>query len=157
MTAFIGQRDDSMHRSITFLFNVCCVVSVAPCVAREPSPRTVVENRFAAVRRHDVEAIVALYANDAVETSPAFCTERSGPEGVRRTYTELFQAFPAISDDVTSIVVEGERVAVQFTARSKKADGSYAFEVPLANFLVVRHGRIVRDDTYFDTHGRPCS
>lgn len=146
-----------MQRSITILFTVCGLASIPPCMAREPSPKTVVENRFAAVRRHDVEAIVALYANDAVETSPAFCTERSGPEGVRRTYTELFQAFPDISDDVTSIVVEGERVAVQFTARSKKPDGSYAFEVPLANFLVVRHGRIVRDDTYFDTHGRPCS
>lgn len=146
-----------MHRSITTLFAVYCVVLAAPSMAHEPSPRTVVENRFAAVRRHDVEAIVALYANDAVETSPAFCAERSGPEGARRTYTELFQAFPEITDDVTSIVVEGERVAVQFTARSRKPDGSYAFEVPLANFLVVRHGRIVRDDTYFDTHGRPCS
>jgi ketosteroid isomerase-like protein len=126
-------------------------------MAREPSPKTVVEARFAAVRRHDVEAIVALYANDAEETSPAFCAQRIGPEGARRTYTELFQAFPDISDDVTSMVVEGDRVAVQFIARSKKADGSYAFEVPLANFLVVRHGRIVRDDTYFDTRGRPCS
>jgi len=146
-----------MQRSITIWFILFCALSVAPCMAREPSPKTVVEDRFAAVRRHDVEAIVALYAHDAVETSPAFCVERGGPEGARRTYTELFQAFPAITDDVTSMVVEGERVAVQFIARSKKADGSYAFEVPLANFLVVRHGRIVRDDTYFDTRGRPCS
>ena len=146
-----------MHRSIKTLLIACCVLSAAPCAAREPSPKTVVENRFAAVRLHDIEAIVALYANDALETSPAFCVERIGPEGARRTYSELFQAFPAITDDVTSIVVEGERVAVQFVARSKKADGSYAFEVRLANFLVVRHGRIARDDTYFDTRGRPCS
>ncbi len=146
-----------MHRLITILFTAYWVASAAPCMAREPSPRAVVENRFAAVKRHDVEAIVALYANDAVETSPAFCTGRSGPDGARRTYTELFQAFPDITDDVTSIVVEGERVAVQFTARSRKPDGSYAFEVPLANFLIVRHGRIVRDDTYFDTRGRACS
>jgi len=146
-----------MLRSITIAFVLFCVLSAAPCRAREPSPKTVVEERFAAVRRHDVDAIIALYANDAVETSPAFCADRSGPDGARRTYSELLQAFPAITDDVTSIVVEGERVAVQFIARSKKADGGYAFEVPLANFLVVRHGRIVRDDTYFDTRGRPCS
>ena len=146
-----------MHRSIAISFIFFCVLAAAPCTAREPSPKTVVEERFAAVRRHDIEAIVALYANDALETSPAFCAERSGPDGARRTYAELFQAFPAITDDVTSMVVDGERVAVQFIARSKKADGSYAFEVPLANFLVVRHGHIVRDDTYFDTRGRPCS
>lgn len=146
-----------MQRSIVISSIIFCALSVVPCMAREASPKTVVEDRFAAVRRHDVEAIVALYAQEAVETSPAFCAERSGPDGARRTYTELFQAFPAITDDVTSMVVEGERVAVQFVARSKKADGSYAFEVPLANFLVVRRGRIVRDDTYFDTRGRPCS
>jgi len=146
-----------MRHPIAILLAVCCVVPAVQCRAREPSPKTVVENRFAAVRRHDVEAIVALYADDAVETSPAFCTERGGPQGARRTYSELFQAFPAITDDVTSFVVDGERVAVQFTVRSRKTDGSYAFEVPLANFLVVRHGRIVRDDTYFDTRGRPCS
>jgi hypothetical protein len=46
---------------------------------------------------------------------------------------------------------------VQFVARVHKADGSLAFEVPIANFLTVEHGRITRDDTYFDTKGRPCT
>jgi len=46
---------------------------------------------------------------------------------------------------------------VQFVARVRKADGSLAFEVPIANFLTVEHGRITRDDTYFDTKGRPCT
>jgi len=48
------------------------------------------------------------------------------------------------------------RVALQFIARSRKPDGTLAFEVPLANFLTVEHGRITRDETYFDTKGRPC-
>lgn len=53
-------------------------------------------------------------------------------------------------------VVDGNHVAVQFIARSRKPDGTLAFEVPLANFLTVEHGLITRDDTYFDTKGRPC-
>ena len=122
----------------------------------QASARAVVEARFAAVKRHDVDAIVALYAKDAVETSPAFCHDRSGPEGARQTYSELFQAFPNITDDVVAYVVDGDRVAVQFIARSRKPDGTLAFEVPLANFLTVEHGRITRDETYFDTKGRPC-
>jgi ketosteroid isomerase-like protein len=121
------------------------------------SAEAVVEKRFAAVRRHDLEAIVALYAKDAVETSPAFCRDRTGPEGARQTYAELFQAFPNITDDVITYVVDGDHVAVQFVARSRRPDGTFAFEVPLANFLTVRNGRIVRDETYFDTKGRPCS
>jgi ketosteroid isomerase-like protein len=122
----------------------------------QPSAKAVVEARFAAVKRHDLEAIVALYAKDAVETSPAFCRDRSGPEGARQTYSELFQAFPNITDDVVAYVVDGNHVAVQFVARSRKPDGTFAFEVPLANFLTVEHGRITRDETYFDTKGRPC-
>jgi len=116
-----------------------------------------VEERIAAVARHDLEAIVALYAPDAVETSPGFCASRTGAEGARRTYGELFQAYPNISDDVVAYVVDGHHVAVQFVARVRKADGSLAFEVPIANFLTVEHGRITRDDTYFDTRGRPCT
>jgi ketosteroid isomerase-like protein len=121
------------------------------------SAKAVVEQRFDAVRRHDVDAIVTLYAMNAVETSPAFCHDRLGSEGVRRTYTELFQTYPDISDDVTAILVDGDRVAVQFVARSRRPDGTFLFEVPLANFLTVRHGLITRDETYFDTKGRPCN
>jgi ketosteroid isomerase-like protein len=121
------------------------------------SAAAVVRERFAAVGRHDLEAIVALYAKEAVETSPAFCRDRTGPEGARQTYAELFQAFPNITDDVITYVVDGDRVAVQFVARSRRPDGTFAFEVPLANFLTVKNGRIVRDETYFDAKGRPCS
>src|SRR5205814_1232501 len=123
----------------------------------QTSAKGVVEERFAAVRRHDVDAITALYATNAVETSPGFCHERVGQDGVRRTYTELFQAYPDISDDVIVTVVDGDRVAVQFVARSRRPDGTVLFEVPLANFLTVRNGLITRDETYFDTKGRPCS
>ena len=136
------------------------IVAVAACSsmpASEPSARTIVEKRIAAVARHDVDMIVALYAPDAIETSPGFCSNRTGTEGVRRTYGELFQAYPNITDDVVAYVVDGNRVAVQFLARVRKADGSLAFEVPIANFLTVEHGRITRDDTYFDTKGRPCT
>jgi hypothetical protein len=136
------------------------IIAAAACStisASEPSARTIVEKRIAAVARHDLDAIVALYAADAIETSPGFCSNRTGTEGVRRTYGELFQLYPNITDDVVAYVVDGQHVAVQFVARVRKADGSLAFEVPIANFLTVEHGRITRDDTYFDTKGRPCT
>ena len=123
----------------------------------EKSPRSVMELRFALVERYDVDGIAALYAPDAIETSPGFCSERRGPAGARRTYGELFEAYPAISASVTSMVVEGEHVAVQFIARVRNPDGSVAFETQIANFLTVQDGKITRDDTYFDTKGRPCS
>jgi ketosteroid isomerase-like protein len=123
----------------------------------EESARTVVEKRFAAVNRHDLDAIVALYAPDAVDVSPDFCADRSGPEGARRTYRELFQAYPNVTADPTVSIVEGHRVAVQFFARARDAGGTMTLDVRLAPVLTVEHGRITRDDTYFDPKGRPCS
>ena len=136
---------------------ICAVVTSYAGQPTEESARTVVERRFAAVKRHDLDAIVALYAPEAVEISPGFCADRSGPEGARRTYSDLFQAYPTITADEPAYVVEGSRVAVQFFARTRKPDGTVAFEGRLSNFLVVEHGQITRDETYFDTKGRPCS
>ena len=136
---------------------IVAAVACSTVPASEPSARTIVEKRIAAVARHDLDSIVALYAPDAIETSPGFCSSRAGAEGARRTYSDLFQLYPNITDDVVAYVVDGQHVAVQFVARVRKPDGSLAFEVPIANFLTVEHGRITRDDTYFDTKGRPCS
>ena len=134
-----------------------CLSGIAADANAGDSPKSIVEQRFAAVRRHDIDAIAALYADTAVETSPGFCHDRTGPAGARQTYSELFTSFPTITDDVVAILVDGKHVAVQFVARVKKPDGTLVFEVPLANFLTVEHGRITRDETYFDTKGRPCT
>ena len=133
------------------------VAAVSMPVSAQDSPQAVVKRRFEATVHHDIDAIAALYAPDAIETSPAFCIARQGSAGARKTYGDLFRDAPGIEDEVTNFMVDGNHVAVQFIARIRKPDGSIAFEAPLANFLTVEHGRIVRDDTYFDTKGRPCS
>ena len=145
----------SLHSSRWFSAVLFAVVSM-PVLAQE-SPEAVVRKRFEATANRDIDAIAALYASDAIETSPAFCVPRQGSVGARKTYGDLFRDAPGIENQVTNFVVDGNRVAVQFIARLRKPDGSIAFEAPLANFLTVERGRIVRDDTYFDTKGRPCT
>lgn len=137
--------------------SICMVATSCAMHTTENSSLAVVEKRFAAVARHDLDAIAALYAKNAVETSPAFCADRLGPQGARQTYGELFRNYPGITADEPAYVVTGNRVAVQFFARIRKPDGTIAFEVPLANFLTVERGQITRDETYFDTKGKPCS
>jgi ketosteroid isomerase-like protein len=114
-----------------------------------------VEARFDTFNRHDLNGLVALYAPDAVLTSPGFCQNRIGLEGARRAYSELFQAVPDIQDQVTSVVIDDHYIAVQFIARSTRP--SAAFEVRIANFLTLEHGLITRDDAYYDAKGRPCA
>ena len=143
-------------RSAVWFSSILFSAISLPVLAQE-SPEAVVKKRFEATANHNLDAIAALYAADAIETSPAFCAPRQGSAGARQTYGDLFRDAPGIEDEVTNLVVDGNHVAVQFIARVRKPDGSIAFEAPLANFLTVEHGRIVRDDTYFDTKGRPCS
>ena len=64
-----------------------CATTVAPS-----SAKSVIQAKFAAVNRHSLEDIVALYAADAELTAPDFCAPRHGRDDVRRTYQALFSA-----------------------------------------------------------------
>ena len=132
-----------------------CVFAGCTTPLAQPSAKSVIEAKFAAVNRHSVEDIVALYAVDAELTAPDFCAPRHGHDDVRRTYQALFSAYPDISADVQEYVQEGDRVAVRFIVRSKLPGRS--FEVPIMNFFTVRRGAIVSDEGLFDARGRKCS
>jgi ketosteroid isomerase-like protein len=141
-------------RVFVMLLLFCAFASCATTVA-QPSVKSVIEAKFAAVNRHSVEDIVALYAADAELRAPDFCSPRHGHDDVRRTYQALFSAYPDISVEVREYVREGDRLAVRFIVRSKLPGRS--FEVPIMNFFTVRRGVIVSDEGLFDTGGRKCS
>jgi ketosteroid isomerase-like protein len=130
------------------------LVAVTPSfAAADLAPREVVQLMFAAFNRHDAIAMAALYASNARLNSSDFCVPR-GKGDVERTYAALFAAFPDIEDNVDSMVASGDRVAVRFTARSRL--GSPALDLRIMTFITVRTGRIVEDDSIFDTKGGPC-
>lgn len=121
----------------------------------EVEARQVLAARFATFNRHDLKALVALYAPNAVLTSPGFCHDRLGREGARKAYEDLFRAAPDISDEVTLAVIDHDHIAVQFIARSTRPGA--AFAAPIANFLTLDRGLIIRDDALYDARGRPCA
>lgn len=130
------------------------IVAMAAATSSLPSSQAgaTVRAMFGAFNAHDPAAMAKLYAPDASLTSSDFCAARRGTDVVR-TYADLFRDMPDIHDEVDSLIVEGSRVAVRFTASSRKA----GFTVRIMTFLTVRDGRIVEDDSVFDTGGRPCS
>jgi len=142
---------------------LCCLILVgagsaatlAAPVAGDAAARSVFEARFATFNRHDLDALVALYAPDAVLTSPGFCQDRVGLAGARQAYSALFQGVPDIKDEVTAVIIDRDHIAVQFIARSVRPGA--AFTVRIANFLTLDHGLIKRDDAYYDAKGRPCN
>ena len=116
-------------------------------------PVAVIDQLFDAFNRHDVAALQALYAPNARLTSSDFCKPRTGTD-VGRTYGAMFRAFPDIRDDVDTIIIDGDRAAVRFVSSSRTPGGS--FRVKLMTFFRFSGGRIVEDDTVFDTNGRAC-
>jgi len=132
------------------------VLAVAPALADDaPSPRAVVEAKFAAVNRHSVPDVVAFYAPDAQITASDFCKPRQGRADVERTYKNIFAVVPDVAVTVDEYVVQDDRVAVRFTLHGSVS--GHAFDAPIQDFFTVRNGLIARDDGMFDNHGRPCA
>lgn len=115
------------------------------------TPRVVVTAMFEAFNRHDVHAMAQLYAPDARLTSSDFCAAR-GRDDVVRTYDALFATYPDIRDQIETMVVEGDRVAVRFLATSR----SRALAMPAQTMIRVRDGLIVEDHSIFDAGGGRC-
>jgi len=122
-------------------------------VSMMSDPAAIIDKLFDAFNRHDVAALQTLYAPNARLTSSDFCKARSGVD-VARTYGALFRAFPDIRDDVEAIVIEGDRAAVRFVSSIRAPRGG--FPLKLTTFFRFSGGRIIEDDTIFDTSGRAC-
>ena len=122
-------------------------------VSMTSAPGAIIDRLFDSFNRHDVAALQALYAPNARLTSSDFCKPRTGVD-VARTYGALFRAFPDIRDDVDAIIIEGDRAAVRFVSSIRTPGGG--FPLKLTTFFRFSGGRIIEDDTIFDTSGRAC-
>jgi ketosteroid isomerase-like protein len=122
-------------------------------VSMTSNPAAIIGKLFDAFNRHDVAVLQALYAPNARLTSSDFCKPRTGVD-VARTYGALFRAFPDIRDDVETTIIEGDRAAVRFVSSSRTPGGDFRFK--LMTIFRFSGGRIIEDDTIFDTGGRAC-
>jgi uncharacterized protein (TIGR02246 family) len=79
----------------------------------------------AAWEAHDVEAVVALYADDCVHRSTPFRPPHRGRQAVRNYVTQAFAAEQRI-DEVRfgAPVVEGDRACVEYWARFVDRQGT---------------------------------
>ena len=131
---------------ILSVFALTASVAIAP-------PHAIIDKLFSAFNSHDAQALQQLYGPKARLQSSDFCKPRSGHDVVR-TYEAIFQAFPDIRDDIETVVIDKDKAAVRFMSSGGK--GSSAFQFELMTFFRFSGGRIVEDDTIFDTQGRQC-
>jgi hypothetical protein len=119
--------------------------------------RSVVERYLKALRERDVSAVPELIAAHATYRIPGdhpVAGLHVGLDDIARNFltpmAELFAPDAAYAVDVSSIVAEGDHVAVECVSRTTTAAGlPYAIEIS-AHFTV-EDGRIVSMREYFDT------
>src|SRR5262245_35071285 len=83
--------------------------------ARVPGPARVARSYFDAVAARDIEAMVAHWAPDGVE-SMASIGELSVPDGLRAFFGELFGALPDMRFEVVDVVAARNQAAVRWRA-----------------------------------------
>lgn len=127
----------------------CATAPAGPRPAEEQE-RALVEAYFAAFNRHDLEAVVAFYAPDAVMVDPEHPGPVRGRAAIREHLRALFEEVPDVRDEVRQVVREPGRVAVEFVSTGTPRGAPAGFSVPIATFFTLEGGRIVRDATYYD-------
>ena len=88
-------------------------------------PKGLVERLAQATNDHDLDAIVACFAPDYVNETPAH-PERGfrGPEQVRRNWATILGGVPDINARVLALVVDGDTVWSEWEMAGTRRDGA---------------------------------
>jgi ketosteroid isomerase-like protein len=88
-------------------------------------PAAVVERLLEAVNAHDLEAMVACFADDYRNETPAH-PQRGfrGSMQVRRNWTQLFAGVPDLRARLPRMTVEGDTVWTEWDISGTRADGA---------------------------------
>jgi ketosteroid isomerase-like protein len=103
-------------------------------------PQNVVRDLLAAVNAHDLEGMVACFAAEYVNETPAH-PERSfrGVGQVRRNWTQIFAGAPDIRADIPRSTVDGDMIWTEWKLDGTRADGSQLLMRGVVIFAVGHH------------------
>lgn len=106
----------------------------------------------AAFDRHDLDGIMAHFADDAVFEGPRgphpWGQRFVGHDAVRAAFAERFAGIPDIRYQQDEHFVDGDRGASEWTLSGTATDGR-RIEVRGCDLWTLRDGRIVRKDSYW--------
>lgn len=132
---------------------ILCAFILIACQSKEPTLQneTVVKSMFEAFNKHDWKTMASHYSDSAEFLDPSFGHSyvKQTREEIAAKYAEFEKMFPDIKDEVVGIYPSGDVVAVEFVSSGTDSAGN-TFTLPIACFLTVKNGKIIKDATYFD-------
>ena len=106
------------------------------------SPKAVFEQLMAALNRHDIEAMVGLFAEDFSSEQPLHPQRAfTGPTGVRQNWTMFFKLVPDMQARLLNEVEDGEVVWAELHFYGTQADGK-KYSAWGVNILGIKNGQI---------------
>lgn len=123
--------------------------------------RSVVLEAFSALEAHDLDQFRSLLHEEAVLRTPATGDTHVGPDAIAGTLRPVLQAFPDLTPEVQTLIVDGQQAAVEVLrtgthtselALSRTTIPPTQEEVELAECLVleVRENKIASIRAYTD-------
>lgn len=110
-----------------------------------------------AFQRRDLDAVVACYADDAVNFQVAAGEPSIGIEQIRHDTAEFFKGFPDAWSRVENIISDGDRAAWEWIGGGTFLGEFYGqrptgkkFEIRGCGFFTFRDGKIVYQRGYWD-------
>ncbi|HEY1025876.1 MAG TPA: nuclear transport factor 2 family protein [Sphingobacteriaceae bacterium] len=131
-------------KKYVFLLLAATVAASCKPSGKSPGPESTARAVFEEFNAHNWSAMEELYDNDVIFTDPAYPEPKKGKEGM----TDWYKTVPDIYDEVKAVYVSGDVVTVQFV--STGTENGKKFKKSICSVLIVRNGKIIKDDTYYD-------
>lgn len=117
----------------------------------EVSLRALAEEFLSAWNSQDVDKVLACYTEDLIYRDPNTRGEVRGREAMRRYLTKLFNRWQMTWSLREAYPLEGqEGVAILWSASFRRADSEPTTHSDGMDLVLLRGGRIERNDVYFD-------
>jgi steroid delta-isomerase-like uncharacterized protein len=114
--------------------------------------REIVEAVVRALEAEDADALVELYADDAVLHHPLSPAPLRGSAAIRASEQELFDAFSDVSVEIARVLAEDNDVAAEVVVRATHRETGRRIEMPSVwVFGLGADGKIVEERDYLDT------
>ena len=114
------------------------------------SPTDIADRWFAAFNTHDLESLLALYADDAEHFSPKLKERRPGTEGwirgkdaLRTWWRDAFERLPSLRYSVWNLLADEASVFMEYV---RHVDGEADLRV--GEVLEIRDGKIIASRVY---------
>ena len=123
----------------------------------EADNRRLIEEAYATLNRHDLDAHLKLLDESCVWESDAFPTPVKGREATRQTFNEYFLAFPDMRVEIEQILASGDHMVVRWTVTGTHkgefkgiAPTNKKIAIHGCNVHEIKNGRFVKSFGYFD-------